>query len=89
LVNAAAHGEGGPVLLTVTADEQEVAIEISDRGPPFDPLTEAPPPVLEGSIEDRPIGGLGLYFVRTFVDEASYRREDDRNLIRLAMKRAP
>lgn len=56
---------------------------LSDDGKPFNPLEEAPAAVLEGSIEDRPIGGLGIHFMRTLMDEVSYRREEGHNRLTL------
>jgi serine/threonine-protein kinase RsbW len=55
-------------------------VEISDRGRPFDPLA-ADPPDLSRGLADRPIGGLGVFLVRTLVDSMAYRREDGRNVL--------
>lgn len=74
--------------ISVTSGDQSLTLEIVDGGRPFDPLEEAPEPDLEASLEDRPIGGLGVYLVRTIMDELSYRREDGRNRL-TAIKRRP
>ena len=42
-----------------------------------------PPPVLEGDIEDRPIGGLGVHLVRSMMDQVDYARIDGRNVVTL------
>ncbi len=55
-------------------------VEISDQGRPFDPLT-ADLPDLSRGLADRPIGGLGVFLVRTLVDSIAYRREDGRNIL--------
>ena len=39
-------------------------IRLTDNARPFDPLTQAPPPVLEGAVEERPVGGLGLHTLK-------------------------
>lgn len=65
-----------------------VTAEVIDDGLPFDPLTEAKPPVLEGDIDDRPIGGLGIHFVRTMMDSVRYERRDDRNHLTLVKRAA-
>ena len=51
------------------------------RRQPFDPFSDAPPPDLDSSVADRPIGGLGIHLVRKMMDEAHYRREDGRNRV--------
>jgi len=43
--------------------DQEIIVVISDTGKPFDPLKDAPVPNIEAEIEDRPVGGLGVYFL--------------------------
>jgi anti-sigma regulatory factor (Ser/Thr protein kinase) len=60
--------------------ESSLVAEISDDGEPFDPFT-APAPQLTGGINERPIGGLGIYFVRKLMDEVSYARRDGRNVV--------
>lgn len=49
------------------------AIELifCDQGQPFDPLTR-PAPDLNASVEDRPIGGLGIHLVRQLTDSQHY-----------------
>jgi len=58
-----------------------VCAEVEDDGVPFDPLA-APPPRLAGGVGERPVGGLGIHFLRTLNDEVTYRREENRNRLR-------
>lgn len=51
-----------------------------DNGPAFNPL-EKQAPNLDLSVEDRPIGGLGIFFVKSLTDEVSYRYADGFNQI--------
>ncbi len=67
------------VAVTVDAAGDSVTIEIVDDGVAFDPLTDAPDPDLTGSIEERRIGGLGVHFTRTLMDEVAYKREGGKN----------
>ena len=55
-------------------------LEISDNGRFFNPL-EKDDPDLALSLEDRPIGGLGVFLIRQLVDSLTYRREEGRNII--------
>lgn len=59
-------------------------LTIRDDGRPFNPLEDAPPPVLDGPIEERPIGGLGLHMIVSMGMKLDYRREDGHNVLRVA-----
>ena len=58
-------------------------LTIDDDGRAFDPLADAPPPVLAGPVEDRPIGGLGLHILKQMGLRLSYRRENNHNILRV------
>ena len=51
-----------------------VEVTVADDGPPFDPLAR-PAPDLQGSLEAREPGGLGIALVRALMDEVCYARE--------------
>jgi serine/threonine-protein kinase RsbW len=59
-----------------------LTIKIEDDGQPFDP-TQLETPDLDSSAEDRKIGGLGIHIVRNMMDEFSYARIDNKNVITL------
>ena len=67
--------------ITVTSDAQAVTIEAIDGGRPFDPLSDTPEPVLDAPLDCRPVGGLGVYLVRTLMDRSDYRRVDGKNCL--------
>lgn len=71
------------IRLRLSLAEDRLTALLIDDASPFDPLREAKPAVLDGPLEDRPIGGLGLHFVRTLMDEVSYRRVGDCNQLTL------
>jgi len=60
------------------------SVEIADAGIPFDPLSAAPPDV-SASLEARQAKGLGVLLMRRMVDDASYVREKDHNILTLTM----
>lgn len=70
--------EGTPIRLALDAHGGLIKAEISDGGAPFDPL-DAPPPDLDADLEKRQIGGLGVHFLRTMMQDLWYRRRDGRN----------
>ncbi len=59
-----------------------LVLEIADCGPEFD-LFAIPAPDTSLSIEEREIGGLGVHFIRHFSDQADWRRENGKNILRL------
>ena len=73
-------GGAHELMLVLKVSEGLVVAVVSDDGIAFDPL-EVPPPDLESSLEDRPVGGLGVHFMLTLMDEVTYRREGDRNVL--------
>lgn len=62
---------------------------LEDDGQPFDPFQEADEPDLDADLDSRPIGGLGLHLVRTFMDVCRYIRIDDRNRLELEKRIKP
>lgn len=64
-------------------DSRIITVNILDDGRRFDPLTEVPAPDVDAKLEDRTVGGLGVHFVRTFMDGASYRHERGKNRLTL------
>ena len=73
----------GLIEVAITSEDDGVEIEIIDDGPPFDPLPQAPEPDLTSPVEERRVGGLGVYFIRTLMDEVVYSRESDQNRLRM------
>jgi serine/threonine-protein kinase RsbW len=55
-------------------------LDVCDSGPEFNPL-ERDAPDLDASLEDRPIGGLGIFLVHTMAESVSYRRENGQNVL--------
>lgn len=72
--------EKSPVYLTIRMDNGTLTMQIEDRGVPFNPLDKAEA-VIDSDVEDRPIGGLGIYLTRKLMDGVEYRREQDRNVL--------
>jgi anti-sigma regulatory factor (Ser/Thr protein kinase) len=64
--------------ITLMASDTAVEISIEDDGKAFDPLA-APEPDLTLPLAKRPIGGLGLHFVRKLMDDVKYTRKSNRN----------
>lgn len=82
--HAFGSADGQQILVRVSLDNELVTAVVEDDGIPFDPLT-VPPPDLSASLEDRPIGGLGLHLVRSLTKSVAYRREHDRNVLTITV----
>ncbi len=85
LVNIFSHAytqeTGGQVTVSCDTDESgRFRIRFEDQGAPFNPL-EWEEPDLEASIEDRPIGGLGVFFIRQMIDTLAYERKEGKNIL--------
>jgi anti-sigma regulatory factor (Ser/Thr protein kinase) len=61
-------------------EEPSVIITFFDNGIPYDPTAKADPDITL-SIEDREIGGLGIYMVKKSMDEVSYEYKDGQNIL--------
>jgi len=76
-----AYPDGTPGDVTVTYSVPapgELSVEVADQGVEFNPL-KTEPPDLTLSLEARPIGGLGIYLVKTLARSLTYRREQGWN----------
>ena len=62
------------ILLKVTSTEKQLIFLLTDKGASF-----------TLPIEERPIGGLGIFLIRSIMNEISYQRIDNEN--RLIMKK--
>jgi anti-sigma regulatory factor (Ser/Thr protein kinase) len=79
----------GDVEVACRLDNGEgLLVEVLDQGVAFDPLTLVAPD-LEGDIAERPIGGLGVFFVRRLIPGIRYRREEGRNILTLPIAAEP
>ena len=81
-------GSDGLVDIEAIVRRDELEFIISDNGTPFDP-TAAPEADVSLDVEDRPIGGLGIFLVRNIMDEVKYTRSDDgKNILSMTKKLA-
>ena len=88
VINYAYDEDGHKVDVSLVCNEEDLVIEITDEGKPFDPLQDAPAPDLDSSAEDRSIGGLGVHLVRTMTSDMQYRRDDGKNCLTVSMSKA-
>ncbi|OPX64611.1 ATP-binding protein [Methanoregula sp. PtaB.Bin085] len=90
ITNIIVHGyrsPGNTIHLTCRFTGDMAVITVMDSAPRFDPLS-LPEPELDGNIDDRKIGGLGIYLVRQVMDSLSYTYENDKNILTLQKKKS-
>jgi len=63
--------------------EHEIKLVFIDDGIEFDPELKEDPAHLQHSVEERPIGGLGIYLVKKLMDIIKYKRVEDKNILTL------
>ncbi len=69
----------GDVFVHAHNAEGRLQIVLEDTSPPFDPLSRNEPEGLDAPLEDRTMGGLGVFLAKRSVDEFRYEYVDGRN----------
>ena len=77
-------GEGDVEVQCARLNTDKLCFVIQDWGNPFNPLMKNNPD-LSGDLFERRIGGLGIFLVRTMVDELDYRYEEGKNILKLCI----
>ena len=70
------------VRVEVIEEPLSVVITFIDNGVPYDPLAKADPDTTL-SVEEREIGGLGIYMVKKSMDDITYEYKDGHNIIKI------
>lgn len=79
VTNVLLHGyrhKPGSVEIAVEAESDSLVVRLRDKAPLYDP-TSVPPPNLALTLDERPLGGLGVHMMRQFTDELRYRVTPD------------
>ncbi|MCL2216004.1 MAG: ATP-binding protein [Defluviitaleaceae bacterium] len=79
VANYAYNPKVGKVLIRVSVGD-DISIEFEDGGIAYDPLALETPDI-SLPVEDRKIGGLGVHIVKNIMDSATYRRENNKNIL--------
>ena len=84
--NIITHGyadmDPGSIILDLELDTDKITISLTDFGHAFEP-DNAPVPDVDAPIEEREIGGFGLFFIQQSVDEMNYQTSEDGNTMTL------
>jgi serine/threonine-protein kinase RsbW len=81
IMNYAYEGTEGDIQVVCSAENGAVfVVEITDSGVAFD-MTSLPAPDIAAGIEERKIGGLGIYFMKKLAGKVTYRRAGGKNIL--------
>jgi serine/threonine-protein kinase RsbW len=72
-------GRKGEVICHATLDDETLTISIEDTGDQYDPTQQKIPDGLDLPLEQRKIGGLGVYLTIQGVDRFIYEHSGERN----------
>ena len=72
------------ITLKVTSSGEHLLFLLTDRGMSFDP-TQVPDADITLPLEERPVGGLGIFLIRQIMNEVTYERIGEEN--KLTMKK--
>ncbi len=78
-------GQVPRVEVSLALCDGRLTLMIEDDGPSFDPLSLAAPDVT-ASLDERRVGGLGVYLVRQMMDAVSYQRREGRNQLSMTKR---
>jgi len=80
-------GTSGTVTARITADAilPKYSLEILDDGEPFNPLEETPEADTESDLDDREIGGLGVFLVKNLSEDCHYLRDNGWNHLTISI----
>jgi serine/threonine-protein kinase RsbW len=76
----------GDLTVEASLDDGALRVTIEDTARPFDPRTRLNPDHIDKPLDERPIGGLGIFLVMRSVDSFDYQYVDGRNRYVLTMK---
>ena len=84
IAHYAYHPGAGDATVRVEVSEDPLAVIITfiDNGIPYNPLEKADPDVTL-SVEDRQIGGLGIFMVKKSMDDITYEYKDGQNILKI------
>ena len=82
IMNYSFPEKDGEISMNCELSNNSIIIEISDNGIPFDPLAQIDPDITL-PIEERDVGGLGIFLIKNIMSDVTYQRKNDCNVLTL------
>jgi serine/threonine-protein kinase RsbW len=76
------RGRDGSVEVEVDRSGRSLIVRLRDEAPPFDP-TQLPPPNTNAPLDERPLGGMGVFLARDMVDSVTHQHTEAGNELTL------
>ena len=70
----------GSIILSFRIEPGRILVQITDFGHVFEP-SSAPKPDVEAALEDRELGGLGLFLIYQTMDNIDYQSSEEGNTL--------
>ena len=80
IINHAYPEKHGKIRFDCVKKDNTLVMSIMDFGIPFDILSAEDPDV-NASLEEREVGGLGVFFIKKLMDKVEYERTEEGNLL--------
>lgn len=74
------------IRLAIYLNNSQIQLLLTDNAKPFNPFLEVAKPNIQLDLHHRQIGGLGVYLVKTLMDEYFYAYEAQQNKILLVKR---
>lgn len=79
-INYAYPGTEGSIILEAETEGNMLVLRLMDYGTPFDPTLQGDVDTTL-SVEQRPIGGLGILLIKKMMDDVTYVRQEEKNIL--------
>jgi len=90
--NTVVHGHGHDsealVRLVLTVSEPAIGVEYEDAARLYNPFASVYVPKDTDTLDDRPVGGLGITLITTMAEDVGYACPDGKNQIRFTLPRS-
>jgi serine/threonine-protein kinase RsbW len=90
LVNIITHAyQGEPdniIQISIIVNVDNIRLKFSDNGPKFNPIQNISIVDENATLEERPLGGLGLFLTHKYMDDIIYERDSSMNILTLIKK---
>jgi serine/threonine-protein kinase RsbW len=85
VIEHAYSGKGGELTVCFEVCGPDVQITVTDRGQPFSPA-EVALPDLSIPLEERPVGGLGIFLMQQLMDDVEFDFSGEGNRLRMVKR---
>ena len=75
----------GEILVRCWTASEQMFIRFHDSGQPFEPR-DIEPPMFTDDLQERQVGGLGLHFMRTLMDEIAFEFDETGNTVTMSRR---